>query len=70
MRASPLPAYHPTPRPLLYRMGPQQWMVPSTTEDTMGATRQSGLNQQVAKALVESGPVVRQHTVDAEGPVR
>jgi len=45
-------------------------MVPSTTEDTMGATRQSGLNQQVAKALVESGPVVRQHTVDAEGPVR
>ena len=70
MRASPLPAYHPTPRPLLYRMGAQQWMVPSTTEDTMGVTRQPGLNQQMAKALVESGLVVRQLTVDAEGPVR
>jgi len=36
----------------------------------MGATRQPGFDQQVAKALVESGPVVRQHTVYAEGPVR
>jgi len=70
MRASPLPAYHPTARPLLYRTGPRQWMVPSTTEDTMGVTRQPGLNQQMAKALVESGLVVRQLTVDAEGPVR
>ena len=35
----------------------------------MGATRQSGFDQEVAKALVESGPVVRQLTLDAEGPV-
>ena len=35
----------------------------------MGATRQSGFDQEVAKALVESGLVVRQLTLDAEGPV-
>ena len=35
----------------------------------MGATRQSGFNQGVATALAESGRVVRQLTLDAEGPV-
>jgi hypothetical protein len=36
----------------------------------MGATRQSGFDHEGAKALVKSGPVVRQLTLDAEGPVR
>ena len=35
----------------------------------MGATRQSGFDQEVAQALVESGLVVPLLTLDAEGPV-
>jgi len=32
-------------------------MVPTTKEDTMGSTRQPGFNQDVARALVESGAI-------------
>ena len=57
MWASPPPAYHPAPGPLLYLVGPPQGKVPSTKEDAMGATRLSGFNQEVGKALIESGAI-------------
>jgi hypothetical protein len=57
MWAAPPREYHPTPLPLLYVVGPPLGMVPSTKEDTMGATRQPGFNQDVARALVESGAI-------------
>lgn len=50
-------AYHEAPDPLLYPVGPAAGEGPSTKEDTMGETRLSGFNQEVGKALIESGAI-------------